>query len=48
MPLLSIIQKIDLEPKGVYCLAFSPDGRYLACGAADKRVRVWNSLDCAN
>ncbi len=28
-------------PKGVYGLAFSPDGRLLAAAAADGRVRVW-------
>ena len=29
-------------PKGVYGLAFSPDGRSLAMAAADGRVRVWS------
>lgn len=37
-----IIQTVDLKPKGVYCLAFSPSDRWLACGAADKRVRIWD------
>ncbi|MEX0946734.1 MAG: WD40 repeat domain-containing protein [Acidimicrobiia bacterium] len=32
---------IDGLPKGVYNLDFSDDGRLLAMGAADGRVRVW-------
>jgi WD40 repeat protein len=48
VPSLNIIQKMDLTPKGVYCLAFSPDGRYLARGAAEKRVQVWNLLGEVN
>ncbi len=36
-----VIQVITLDPKGVYCLAFSPDGHWLACGSADKRIRLW-------
>ena len=38
---MEIIQIIDLKPKGIYCLAFSPDGNLLACGGADKRIRIW-------
>jgi WD40 repeat protein len=33
---------IDGLPKGVYGLAFSHDGRWLASAAADGRVRVWS------
>jgi WD40 repeat protein len=33
---------IDGLPKGVYGLAFSHNGRYLAAAAADGRVRVWS------
>jgi len=28
--------------KGVACVAYSPDGRWLAAGAADGRIRLWN------
>ena len=45
LPLINIIQKINLTPVGVYCLAFSFDGRHLACHAADKRVRGWHLMD---
>ena len=36
-----IIHKENLPPKGIYCVAFSPDGRWLVTGAADKRLRIW-------
>ena len=39
---MQIVQTVDLKPKGVYCLAFSPGDRWFACGAADKRVRIWD------
>jgi WD40 repeat protein len=34
-------QRFELPVKGVYGVAISPDGRYLANAAADGRVRVW-------
>ena len=37
----SIIDKSPVKPKGVTRVVFSPDGRWLALGAADKRVRIW-------
>ncbi|KAA3645526.1 MAG: WD40 repeat domain-containing protein [Chloroflexi bacterium] len=37
----AIEEEIELKPKGVYALDFSPDGKWLANSAADGRVRVW-------
>ena len=34
------VERLEVPPKGVYAVAFSPDG-LLAAGCADKRVRVW-------
>src|SRR5262249_15108748 len=31
------------HPAPVHALAFSSDGRYLATGAADQRVRIWDT-----
>ncbi|QRN82644.1 WD40 repeat domain-containing protein [Chloroflexota bacterium] len=39
-----IVHKEKIMPKGVYCIAFSPDGRWLVAGAADKRLRIWDIL----
>ena len=36
-----LVDRIELPIKGVYGLAISPDGRYLASAAADGKVRVW-------
>lgn len=33
----------DVPAKGVYALGWSPDGRLLAAGSADRRVRVWEA-----
>lgn len=35
------IAELSVKPKGVYGLAFSPDGRWLALASADRRIRVW-------
>jgi WD40 repeat protein len=37
-----VVQEINLKPKGVYALAFSPDGNWLAVGSADKKIRLWS------
>ena len=37
----SIVDRIELPLKGLYGVAISPDGRYLANAAADGKVRVW-------
>ena len=36
-----LIETMNLKPKGIYGVAFSPDGKLLAMGAADKKIRVW-------
>jgi len=37
----AVVEDFALPIKGVYALSFSPDGKRLACGSADKKVRVW-------
>jgi WD40 repeat protein len=37
----ALVERIQMPVKGVNGLAFSPNGRYLACAASDGVVRVW-------
>jgi WD40 repeat protein len=37
----SVVDRIELPLKGLYGVAISPDGKYLANAAADGKVRVW-------
>ncbi|KAJ2697151.1 hypothetical protein FB645_006003 [Coemansia sp. IMI 203386] len=39
------LRVLSAHTEAVHCLAFSSDGRYLATGSFDKRVRVWNIKD---
>jgi sugar lactone lactonase YvrE len=36
-----VVERIELPLKGLYGVAISPDGKYLANAAADGRVRIW-------
>jgi WD40 repeat protein len=35
------VDEVEVPTKAVTTLAFSPDGRWLAAGAADRKIRVW-------
>ena len=37
----STVHDFRLSPKSVGSAAFSPDGRWFAVGAADRRIRIW-------
>ena len=38
---LNIVEELPVKPMAVPAVAFSPDGRYLAAGFADQKIRVW-------
>ena len=38
----TLLAELPVGVKGVYQLAFSPDGKWLAMAAADGKVRVWD------
>lgn len=38
---LSLISELPVSTKVINGLAFSPDGSWLALGAADKKIRIW-------
>jgi WD40 repeat protein len=40
-----VTDRIEVPLKGVYGVAISPDGKYLANAAADGRIRVWERRD---
>jgi WD40 repeat protein len=35
------VQEYTMAPKSVASAAFSPDGKWLAVGAADRKIRIW-------
>ncbi|KAJ1817882.1 hypothetical protein LPJ75_001599 [Coemansia sp. RSA 2598] len=39
------LRVLSAHTEAVHCLSFSFDGRYLATGSFDKRVRIWNIKD---
>jgi WD40 repeat protein len=44
----SVVDRIELPVKGLYGVAISPDGKYLANAAADGKVRVWDRRPAAH
>ncbi len=41
LEMLDSLVDLPIKPKGVYGIAFSNDGEWLACAAADKQIRLW-------
>ena len=42
LPDLALLEEVVVKPKGVYANAITPDGRWLAVGCADKRMRIYD------
>ena len=40
------IMQLEGNEKAVYCVAWSPNGEYIATGSADATLRIWHSKTC--
>jgi len=38
-------QSVKGHQEGVFCVAFSPDGKLLASGGSDRAIKIWNVVD---
>ncbi|MFW9872906.1 MAG: WD40 repeat domain-containing protein [Candidatus Thorarchaeota archaeon] len=39
---INFVETIDLKPKGIYGISYSPKGDLIAIGSADKKIRIWS------